>query len=225
MSFVVGRVRRRCRVPSIDVLRHDGCDGRQRVADELERRRLGELKTAVCSSGVSTASRFLKTSAAEILQRLPDVQRREGDVGRGEWLAVVPGHAFAQLEGDGQSVGRAFPARREPRRKPVLAFDRKLRPAARSPCSRRRTRRSRRRSAGLRFFGSESAATTRRPPFFGVCAQPIVGRAVEARRMDEPTRSPRREIVKPDIFNSILTARPDRPGLSWSRDYGYSPMD
>ena len=60
---------------------------------------------------------------AEVLQRLPDVERREGDVGRGEGLAVVPGHAFAQLEGDRKAVGRAFPACREPRREPVLALE------------------------------------------------------------------------------------------------------
>ena len=95
---------------------------------------LENLNTAVCSSGVSTASRLAKTSAAEILQRLPDLQRREGDVGRGERLAVMPGDALAQLEGDGQAVGRAFPAGREPRRRARPCRRRRLRPAARPPC-------------------------------------------------------------------------------------------
>ncbi|OWK22093.1 hypothetical protein AJ88_15080 [Mesorhizobium amorphae CCBAU 01583] len=40
--------------------------------------------------------------------------------------------------------------------------------------------------AGLRLRGSESAATTSRPPFFGVCAQPITG--MRWRRAGPPNR-------------------------------------
>ncbi len=38
-------------------------------------------------------------------------------------MSVVPGHAFAQLEGHRQPVGRTFPACREPRGEAVLAFE------------------------------------------------------------------------------------------------------
>ena len=47
---------------------------------------------------------------AVIEDLLPHVHRGECDVGRGEWLAVVPGDALAQLEGHGLAVGRGLPA-------------------------------------------------------------------------------------------------------------------
>ena len=122
----------------------------------------------MCSSGVSTASRFLKTSAAEILQRLPDLQRREGDVGRGERLAVMPGDALAQLEGDRQPVGRSFPAMSRaaasspslPSKEASASGSTILLEMKKTPFEAT--------IAGLRLRGSESAATIRRPPFFGV---------------------------------------------------------
>src|SRR5436190_20005487 len=54
--------------------------------------------------------------------------------------------------------------------------------------------------AGWRLRGSESAATTSRPPFFGARAQPIVGIAVEARSNAEPASTVRLEIVKSDMI-------------------------
>ena len=43
------------------------------------------------------------------VELLPDLLERELDVGRGERLAVVPGHAAPQLEGVGLAVGRDAP--------------------------------------------------------------------------------------------------------------------
>ena len=73
---------------------------RQRVADKLQRRRRGEAEDGGVLVRRVDRLEVLEHDAPEILQRLPDLQRREGDIGRGEGLAVVPGHALAQLEGD-----------------------------------------------------------------------------------------------------------------------------
>ena len=132
----------------VDVLGHDAGQRRQRVADQLERRRLGESEHGGVLVRRVDGFQILEDDAAEVLQRLPDLQRREGDVGRGERLAVMPGDAFAQLEGDRQPVGRAFPGCGQPRRPARPCRRTRLRPAARPPCWRRRTRRWRRRSPG-----------------------------------------------------------------------------
>ena len=94
----------------------------QRVADELSGRGLREAEDRGVL--VRRIDRFevLEHLPPEVLQRLPHRKCREGDVGRGERLSVVPGHAFAQLEGDRLSVIRAFPGGGEPRRQAALAL-------------------------------------------------------------------------------------------------------
>ncbi|EGE55379.1 hypothetical protein RHECNPAF_930023 [Rhizobium etli CNPAF512] len=107
-----------------DVFGDDAGDDGQGIADELERRRLGEAEDGGVVVGRIDGFEIGEHQAAEILQRLPDFEGGEGNVDRGERLAVVPGDAVAQLEGDGTAVGRAFPGGGKPRRKPVLAVER-----------------------------------------------------------------------------------------------------
>ena len=61
--------------------------------------------------GVGRFHRFqvAEHGAAEIAVLLPDLQRGEGDVGGGERLAVVPGDALAQGEGEGAAVCGTVP--------------------------------------------------------------------------------------------------------------------
>ena len=152
----------------VEMLGDDAGQRRQGVADQLERRRLGEAEHRRQRVGRVDRLQILEDDAAEILQRLPDLQRREGDVGRAERLAVMPFDAVAQLEGDRQPVGRSFPG-----------LSRAVRPARPSPSKEASASGStilldRKKTpleatiAGLRLRGSESAATVRRPPFFGV---------------------------------------------------------
>ena len=164
---IVGRVGRDVGA-FVDVLRDDAGQRRQRVPDQLERRRLGEAEHGRQRVGRFDRLEILEYDAAEILQRLPYLQRREGDVGRGERLAVMPFDAIAQLEGDA-SARRPIPPtlwRGVPSSPPspskeasasgsTILLDRKKTPFEAT-------------IAGLRLRGSESAATVRRPPFFGV---------------------------------------------------------
>src|SRR5215208_3212206 len=62
--------------------------------------------------------------------------------------------------------------------------------------------------AGLRLRGSESAATVRRPPFFGWSwAKAIAGSAVEASSRLVPLRTPRREILNSCIVFIVVSMR------------------
>jgi hypothetical protein len=62
--------------------------------------------------------------------------------------------------------------------------------------------------AGLRLRGSESAATVRRPPFFGVSsANAMAGSAVEASSRVVPLRTPRLEILKSCMLSIFLSIR------------------
>ena len=142
---VVGRVGRDVGA-FVDMLGHDAGQRRQRVPDQLERRRLGEAEHGRQCVGRFDRLQILEHDAAEILQRLPDLQRREGDVGRGERLAVMPLDAVAQLEGHASARRPIPPMRWRAARPARLRRRRRLRPAARRSCSTGRRRRWRRRS-------------------------------------------------------------------------------
>ena len=70
---VVGRIGSRCRRALVEVLGHDAGQRRQRVADELERRRLGESEDRGVVVRRLDRLEILEDDAAEILQRLPDL--------------------------------------------------------------------------------------------------------------------------------------------------------
>ena len=105
------------------MFRHDAADDGKRVADELQRCGPGEAEDRGRIVGRLDGLQIGEDDAAEILQRLPDVERREGDIGGGEGLAVVPGHALAQMERHRKPVLRAFPGGGETRRQPILAVE------------------------------------------------------------------------------------------------------
>lgn len=166
---------------------------RQRITDELERRRLGEAEDGGVIVGRIDGFEIGEDQTAEILQRLPDLERGEGDIERGERLAVMPGDAVAQLEGDGEAVGRTFPGGGKARRKPVLASNEASASGSTTLLAMKKTP-FEATMAGLRFFGSESAATTSRPPLGAACARACRASAVEANSRAVPFISARREI-------------------------------
>lgn len=83
----------------IKMFRHDAGNDRQRVADELERRWLGEAEDRRVVIRRVHLLEIGKDQPSEILQRFPDGERRKGHVCGGKGFAIVPGHALAQLEG------------------------------------------------------------------------------------------------------------------------------
>ena len=196
---VVGRVRRDV-ADLVDVLRHDAAQRRQRVADQLERRRLGEFEHGGEIVRRVDGGQILEHGAAKILQRLPDLQRREGDVGGGEGLAVMPFDAVAQFERHRQAVGGTFPAQRQSWLEPVLAVEGGLGQRFDDLAgdeedavggNDRRVEIARLGIGGKRPTGRPSSASA---------PSPIIGMAVEASSIAEPASIVRLEIVKSDMI-------------------------
>ena len=160
----------------------DGGQRRQRILDELRRRRHREAEdgrvVVRCVDGLEIGEHHL----AQVLQRLPDLHGAERHVGRGEGRAIVEGHALAQLDREAEAV-----LRRPPRMSPEAAGGPSRspsRPGARPPSRPRRRRRSRRPSPGsgcaARCRRRRSACRPAAPP--GRRA-PTAGRGKPSRRV------------------------------------------
>ncbi len=147
----------------VEMLRHDAADDRQCVADQLQWGRLRELEDGGRRVRRFDGFEIGEDEAAEILQRLPDAECRIGDVSRGERLAIVPFHAFAQLEGDRLAVGGAFPGGGEARCQPVLAVEGGFGEGF-DHLARDKENAVRGDNRGVEVFRLGSAATIRRPP-------------------------------------------------------------
>lgn len=117
----VGRIAGNLR-PLVEMLRQHARHHRQRIADQLDRRRRRETEDRRVIVGRLHRVEIGEHDASEILQRFPDLHRREGDISRRERLAVMPGDALAQLERDRQAVFGTLPARRQARRQRAVAF-------------------------------------------------------------------------------------------------------
>ena len=160
---------------------------------------LAKLNTAVRSSGVSTASRSLNTTRPRFCSGFQTCSAEKAT------SAEVNGLPSCQL-----TPSRSLKVTDRPSAEPSqLVASRGASPSLPSneaSASGSTTLLAMKNTpleatiAGLRLRGSESAATTSRPPFFGVCAQPDVGMAVEASSKAEPASSVRLEIVKPDMI-------------------------
>jgi hypothetical protein len=95
------------------VLRHDVAEVAQRPQQQVQRHRARVAEN--CGVRVRGVDRFqiLLQLSAVVQLLLPHLYRGVLHVARGERLAVVPGHALAQLEGDGPAIRCRGPGRRQ----------------------------------------------------------------------------------------------------------------
>jgi len=142
---------------------------------------LEKRKTAVVSSGVSTVSRLAKTMRPRFcrgFQTLSAEKATSAEVKGLPSCQVTPSRSLNVTESPSSEPSQAVARRGEspslPSKEASASGSITLLATKNTPFEAT--------MAGLRFFGSESAATISRPPVGAACARAKVGRAVEARR-------------------------------------------
>ena len=182
---------------------------------------LAKRNTAVCSSGVSTASRSLNTVRPRFCSGFQTCSAENATSAEVKGLPschLTPSRSLNVTDRPSVAPSQLVASRGSspslPSKEASASGSTNLLEMKKTPLDAT--------IAGLRLRGSESAATTSRPPFFGVCAQPIVGSAVEASSSAEPASTLRLEIVTSDMIE-LRPSQPLWPGWRIPSDTGRHP--